>query len=775
MADIHFTENVVKHKWKVLLFTLLLFLACASGVTKLGFEVDGRVFFGPDNPMLKALDDFEATFNRENGIIVALEPNDGDVFTRETLSAIRELTNRFWLMPYASRSTSIANYQHTYVDGDDLIVEDLIPYEIQDIKNLTAEELEKIKSIALNELSLINSAVSEDGSTAIVFALTYVPEDNSNYAIDMTEFAYEVIKDFEKEYPNITFYVTGGAAMDVAFAEQSERDMSFLTPLMFLIMVVFIYIFLRSFSATISIVLVMIFSVFTAMGLAGHSGIALTGASGMAPVIILTLAVADAIHVLSNMFREMVFENRNKDEALIHSLKINFKPIFITSLTTAIGFLSMNFSDSPPFNDLGNIAATGVMAAFVYSVTFLPAFMSIMPASPSDSGLYSKHLTTHLADFVFTHEKKLFYGGIIIIPLMIFGVTKLVFDDNFTEYLDKKSPVRIATEYTEKEMVGLDLLEYAISAEEEGGINEPEYLENVEKFVNFWRDKEEVTKVSTITDVYKRLNKTMHGDDPAYYKIPESRELAAQFLLLYEFSLPMGLDLFNSINPRHDTTRITVYVDADTVRLRELGSDGDKWLKDNLPEEYFTPATGLSYLFAFISKRNIDTMMAGTIGALILISIILIIALKNLKIGLLSLIPNLVPAFCAFGLWGYFIGEVGLAVAVVAAISIGIVVDDTVHLLSKYMYYHDNYGHIDGKDHRREAIRFAFDKVGNAIIITSVVIAIGFSVMAFSGFKVNSSMGILTAMSVVLALFADLLFLPTLLMKLGRLNGKSNH
>lgn len=761
----HYTENVLKYRVPVIIISLAFVIVSSMGMGRLTMESDGRIFFGPDNPMLKALDDFEATFNRENGVIFAIDRKDGgDIFNIETIGLIKELTDLSWEMPFVSRVDSMTNFQHTEVEGDELLIGDLVEDELQD---LTIFELQKIKAVALKDPLLQDTFVSSDGLTTAVIATSYAPTDKPNYVRDMSSYAYGKIAELELKYPGHNFYITGGAPFDDAFAEQSEKDMSTLTPFMFLMMVVFIYLFLHSFTATISVLLVMVFSVVTAMGLAGWAGLAITSPSAMAPIIIFTLAVADSIHILSNMFREMVFEGRSKYDALVHSMKINFRPVFITSLTTAIGFLSMNFSDAPPFHDLGNIAAVGVMAAFVYSVTFLPAFVSFLPASPSARGLYSKTFTSNLAEFVISHENKIFYSSIIIIAILIAGVTKLTFDDNFAEYFDESNKIRIATEYTEDKLIGLDVLEYAIRTNEDGGINEPEYLNHVESFVNFWRAKEEISDVYSVTDIYKRLNKVMNEDKAEFYKIPDERNLAAQYLLLYEMGLPFGMDLNNRINQAHNVTRITVYVDADTVRLRELAIEGDQWLKKNLPEELFTPATGLSLLFAYISKRNIEAMLVGTIGALVLISFILIIALKSFKMGMISLVPNLVPAFCAFGLWGFVYGEVGLAVAVVTAISIGIVVDDTVHLLTKYMAFD-----FSGSDNPSEdAIRFAFARVGNAIIITSVVIAVGFGIMALSGFKVNSSMGILTASAVVFALLADLLFLPTLLMKLGRLNG----
>ncbi|MCK5917424.1 MAG: MMPL family transporter [Cocleimonas sp.] len=262
--------------------------------------------------------------------------------------------------------------------------------------------------------------------------------------------------------------------------------------------------------------------------------------------------------------------------------------------------------------------------------------------------------------------------------------------------------------------------------------------------------------VATFADTMKRLNQNMNQNDPAMYKVPKSSNLAAQYLLLYEMSLPYGMDLNNRIDVDKASTRLTVILQRTSAkRLRDLDEDARAWMKSNLPEHMFSYGTGLSVVFAHISKRNIDTMLKGISLALILISLILIFALRSLKYGLISLIPNLFPAILAFGLWGYIDGQIGLAVAVVAAISLGIVVDDTVHFLTKYLR-----ARKEKKLSAEDAVRYSFHTVGVAIVVTSMA---GFAVLTLSGFYVNYSMGVLTVIAILFALITDFFFLPPLL------------
>jgi hypothetical protein len=273
--------------------------------------------------------------------------------------------------------------------------------------------------------------------------------------------------------------------------------------------------------------------------------------------------------------------------------------------------------------------------------------------------------------------------------------------------------------------------------------------------------------VSSLSDTMKRLNMNLHGDDPAWYRIPQSRELAAQYLLLYEMSLPYGLDLNNQINVDKSATKLDVSIRSissnGTIALEERAQ---RWLEKNAPATMQAHGASPSIMFSHIGARNIRSMLWGTTAALVLISVILIFALRSLRIGLISLVPNLVPAAMAFGLWGLLVGQVGLALSVVAGMTLGIVVDDTVHFLSKYLRARREEG-LSPED----AVRYAFHTVGTALWTTSVVLIAGFLVLTWSPFEINSGMGLLTAITIGLALVADFLLLPTLLMTLDKREG----
>jgi len=508
--------------------------------------------------------------------------------------------------------------------------------------------------------------------------------------------------------------------------------------------------------------LVVALSILAAMGTAGWLGIKLTPPSVSAPTLILTLAVADCIHFLVSLYIG-VRRGSEKHAAIVESLRINFMPIFLTSVTTAIGFLSMNFSDAPPFRDLGNITAIGVLFAFFLAVTFLPAFAALMPIrakKPIDGRVT---MMDKLSNFVTGNHRTLFFTMLVIMVSCAAFVPKNELNDVFVHYFDKSLPFRAETDRVTEKLSGMYIVDYSLDSKEEGGISDPAFLQQIETFVDFLETQPGIQHVSTFTETVRRLNRSMHADDEAYYKLPEDRELTAQLQLMYEMSLPYGLDLNNQINFDKSATRVTATMRTmSTQEVLALESRVTRWMAENTPD-IATLGSGPTTMFSHIGMRNIVSMLTGTSIALVLISLILVFALRSIKFGLISLIPNITPALMAFGIWGVTKGEVGLAVSVVVAMTLGIVVDDTIHFLSKYLRAKREQGM-----ETEAAIRYAFNTVGIALLVTTIVLVAGFLVIAQSNFLVNSQMGLLTALTIAIALIVDFLFLPPLLMYLDR-------
>ena len=719
---------------------------------------DARVFFSKDNPHLLALEQLENTYAKLENLLFILAPQDGEVFTRETLEAVEWLTEKSWQTPYSTRVDSISNFQHTSAHGDDLVVQNLIQNAVQ----FTDEDISMVREIALDRPALVGNLLSRESHVTAVEVLVIKPEKSLQEVPEIMMFARDLREQFQAKYPDIDIYINGSVAINMAFAEVPLQELGILLPLMLLFILVIIGISTRTIWGTIATFLVIVMSVFIALGAAGWAGAVLVPSSEIAPIIILTLSVAHIVHILASM-RLSMQDGMGKHDALVEALRINMSPVFITSITTTIGFMCMNFSDAPPFRLLGNIVATGVVVTFALSVTLLPALVAILPARVAQVSGVGSRAMDGLANFVVHYREKLFWGTGAAILFLALGILNIDLDDNFLKYFDSSVELRVTSDFTESNLNGLQKLQYSVRASDEGGVSDPKYLTKLEAFGRWVKAQPKVTHVAAVPEVFKRLNESMNGDNPDFYRLPEERDLAAQYLLLYEMSLPYGLDLNNVINVQKSATQLIVSVaEISSKEIRQLDERAQIWLSNNMPEAH-APGTGLSVVFSHISGRNINSMLAGSITALVVISMILIFALRSLKMGFISLIPNLLPAAMAFGLWGYVHSNVGLAIAIVLAMTLGIVVDDTVHFLSKYLRARREHG-MDTV----EATRYAFRTVGVALCITSITLVVGFGALAISSFKVNSDMGLLSGVTIVFALVADFLFLPPLLMKLDR-------
>jgi predicted RND superfamily exporter protein len=751
---------IVNHPWLVILITLMIVVPAVYSIKhNIKFTTNYRVFFGHDNPQLLAFDELEKVYTKNDNVMFIVTPKDGNVFTPETLHFIQKLTEEAWQVPYSIRVDSISNFQHTEAHGDDLIVGDLVPPD----QELDPPTIAKIREIALNEPFLVNRIISPKGHVTGVNVTVQLPGvDDSKEVPEVTAYARDLEKRMEAEYPNIDIRLNGQVLMNNAFSEASQNDMRSLVMISFVLMLVTLAFLIKSVSGTIATFFVIIFSILVALGTGLFIGFPITPPSAATPIIILTIAIANSVHILVTFLQKMRI-GMTKKAAMVESLRINMQPVFLASATTAIGFLSMNFSEVPPFVHLGNMVAFGVIASFVFAVFLLPAVVTHLPVRAKPKPNSKSHaVMTVFGDFVVRRRKPLMWGMLALILLLVAFIPRNELNDIFVHYFDDSIQFRRDADYFVENLSGLYLIDYSLESGEPGGISDPTFLQQVEKFTQWYRQQPETIHVNSISDTMKRLNKNMHGDDPKWYRIPQERNLAAQYLLLYEMSLPYGLDLNNQINIDKSATRFTVSLKTiSTNQLLELEQRAQKWLNANAPAIKQAQGSGSSVMFSHIGKRNIKTMLVGTTLALVMISMILIVALRSFKIGFISLLPNLAPAAMGFGLWGLLVGEVGLSLSVVAGMTLGIVVDDTVHFLSKYL-------RARREDHLSapEAVRYAFTTVGMALLTTSIVLVVGFLVLSQSSFQLNSGMGTLTAIVIAFALMADFLFLPPLLMKL---------
>jgi hypothetical protein len=739
---------------------VLLVAAVGAGARRLTMNADYKVFFSKRNPQLAAFEALQTTYTKDDNILIALEPADGDVFSRATLAAIESLVAESWRVPFATRVDAITNFQVTRADGDNLFVEDLV----QGAATLSDAELATVRTTALAEPQLVRRLVSSRGDITALNITLRLPGERIGEEFAAINAVRAKLAAFRQRHPDVRVYVSGVAMLFAGFSEAMQRDMASLVPLTFLAALLVVGMATRSVTGTAGTMMVVVLAIVPAMGAAGYLGIQFTAPIASVPTMIMTLGVADSVHILSAAQRAMA-RGLNKRDALRESLGLNTVPVILTGATTAVGFLSMNFSEVPPFRDLGNMTAIGVLAACALSLTALPTLLLLLPFSTA------RHdETTRQAAFLgrvgrviaARHRLVLVGGGALALAASMLAMRNEL-NDEFVKYLDSRIEFRRDTDYLGQRLTGIYTIEYSVGAGRSGGITDPAYLALLEDFRGWLEAQPNVTHVSAFDEVAKRINRAMHGDSAAYYRLPENAAEAAQYLLLYEMSLPYGLDLNNQINVDKSATRVVATVDnLPSERLIALTEAGEAWLRERGSASAATHGISMPLIFAHLVRRQIRSMLTGTVWSVLLIAGLLTLVLRSARYGAISVVAIAVPIVAAFGIWALAKGQITGGLAIVAGMTLGIIDDDVVHFISKYRVAVEE--HALGA---REAVRLALSTAGWDLTVTSAALIAGFLVLSQSSFGLFFDLAKLTAITIAISLLFNLVFLPALLVWLA--------
>ncbi|HIO20931.1 MAG TPA: RND family transporter [Nitrospirales bacterium] len=759
-----YAQRLLRFPWVFISASLLLFGLGAAGIPNTGFNASYRVFFGPDNPQLRAFDDFQAIYVQDDNVAVVIHHPNKPVFSNEVLASVRSLTAALWKTQYVTRVDSVTNYQHTQVMEDDLLVDDLIS-----ALPLTDESLHEKQQVALAEPSINGLLLSSDAEVTQVNARVLFPSlvENPNVASDIYGAVEQLVTHEQALHPDIDYRITGIVATNHAFAKTPENEMRTMLPIMIGLTILALALLVRSTWGVILPLFVVLFSIVFTLGVSGHFRILLTPVSLAFPQILLAIAIAYSVHIVVSYTR-LRRAGSNREDAVRVTILKNLTPIFLTAVTTSIGFLSMTLNEVPPVQHLGILVGVGVLFTFVISVTFLPALLAVCPCGvkPMPATLSSAHpqqeWTVSLGRFVVENHRGLFYGLLFIVAGSSIFIARLELDNNPLNYFKIGTWHREATEFVDANLTGVTFTDYSLQSGQPNGITNPAFLAKVEAFTKYVSAIPEVAHVNSIVPVMKRLNKNLHADNPAYYQLPETQELAAQYLLLYTMSLPFGLDLTNQINVDYSSTRVTATMHkVSGKRHMEILDQVDGWVEANMPEVN-TQGVGTWVMFTFLSQRVIHGMINSLMLALILITIVCVVTFRSLRLGLISLIPNALPILLTFGVWGMLGDHIDFAVSIVATAALGVIIDDTIHLLVRYQRGREN-----GKQ-RGQAFQHALHDVGHALLFTSIILVVGFGLFLLSDFRINSSMGAMISLSIAFALAFDFLCLPGILMKFDK-------
>jgi len=752
-------EKLVNFRLTAFILSLLVMLGMSAGIAKMQFSADYRIFFSESDPYFKAFEELEDKYTSSVSVVFLIAPHEGNIYTEDNLQILKWITEKGWHVPLSTRVDSLANFQHTYSVGDELVVEDLIPEKMV----LTDSNIDNVRNVAQNDLSVVNRLVSKDGKAASVIVTINLPEERDptlafQEVIEGSRGVNEIVSEFKMQYPKCDIKITGIVGNNYAFKQVAMSDMMILMPLLVVVIIGLIGVLTRSVSNTLVTLIIMNMSVVSTIGIVSHFDLLINNISGIAPMIVMTLAIAECVHLLS-YYSDRLREGFSKEEAMKKSLESNFVAIFLTSFTTSIGFLGMNTSDSPPYVELGNISALGISIAYLLCHLMLPQLaIWFSKASTKSEKTRTTKFNRPLVDFVLRNYRQVF--AITIVASLIvsaFAFLNELNDDNIG-YFKRGVDIRDATDFAEEKGFPIGVLEYSIDSGHSGGVNNIEYLKKVESFVEWLKIQPEISNVHSYIHVIKTLNKAMNDNQKEQYRLPETTELASQYSLLYEMSLPMGMDVNNFVDTKKSSLRIVAQVPMMKAKANiALDERIQTWLKQNYPGLTYTSSSPM-LMFAHVGQRNINSMILGTVTSTAIICFCMMLGLGSIRIGLMALLPNIFPSAIMLGLWGVFVGEVNLGVAIVFTVTTGIIVDDTIHLFTKYAE-----GVKKGMT-TEDAIRYSFDHAGKGVFITTAVLCSGFAVLMFSGFMINVTLGIMVSMTIAIALLFDVVFMPAVLM-----------
>jgi uncharacterized protein len=758
---IQYARAVTLRPWTVLVASLLLVASLSAGLSSLTFRSDSRVFFGQDNPDLIALEQFEATYGRDDTLLFVVGARDKDLFTPRRLAAINELTDAAWAMPDVKRVDSVTNFQRARAVGDDVEIDQLA----RSGDPLTEVDARRLKSEAAREPLLIGRLLSPDARLGLVAVnFRFDPATASDQGEKAMAAGQQLARQFSERHPDLEVGLSGSIALDHAFVEASSFDGSVLLPLMLVVLLAIILFVLRSAAGSLATLCVITLGTMSALGTAALLGVPLSSPSVIAPNIILTIACCDCIHIVSGMMR-LRAQGLSRREAVEEVLAECWWPVTLTTITTSIGFLSLAFSPVPPFAHLGVIVALGSVLTWLLTVTFLPALLCILPWKASSRSLPAENVSIRVAGLVMRRPRQVLAGVLLVATMLTAFAFTNKLDDRYVRYFDQGYDFRQATDRLNEHLGGFYAIEYSLDSGEQDGIARPDYLAQVDRFSNWLRQQPGVTHVHGLPDVLKTVNRAMNGGGADQYRLAGDREITAQHLALYEMSLPFGTDLKNQITADKRRSRLTVNLDdVSTASMAKLEARAQEWARRNTPLiAASAKGTGTSLLFAHIGNRNIEEMLKGVFTGVLVVWVIFVIAFRSIPLSIIGTIANFVPSLATLGVWAIINGEVGMAVAAVASVTFGVVVDDTIHMLTTYSRLRREEGFT-----AQEAVRRAFEIVGPGMIAMTLALSAGFACLAFSGFQINSWMGMMAAATILAAVLFDLLFIPSVLLIFDR-------
>ena len=748
-----FAEKIIQYRYLSILFCLVLLIASFRGVGGIAFSPDMEQFFPEDYPISENHAHIEDTFYSSDSVIIAIGVDEGTVFNPRILNLIEEITDKAWSTPHSIRVDSLSNFSFVRAEVDDLIVEPFIEESLE----WDQKKINERSTLIEKEEQAYGTILSKDKKTTFINISIDAPREDveKEYAESM-EHIFAFMDPLKKEYPEADMRYAGIVYIEYLSPLIVKAEMPILIPTLLFVILLSLFILLRNVVAVISSLVVIVFSVVTAVGILGHFNSTVSQPFLMVPILVATLAVADCVHLFNVYFQSKL--EKNAKDSIIKSLRLNLEPLLLTSLTTSIGFLCLNLAPIPALRVVANGIVIGVVAAFVFSIFFLAPLMSFFNVKASSQIENQTKLSKRVGQFSLKNRKKIIW----LVPLfsaflMSFIPLNETKDNPMEFYSERFTSVAEDTKWLAKRLGGTFLVTYEYVSEDL--VSDPEYLRQLDEFTTWLENQDEVLSVNSLSKIIKNLNRTLNGDDQSWYVIPQDSELVAQYLFFYEMSLPFGLDLTSTINQERTSTKVTVSLkEIDSKAFIEFYDRVDDYASLSIVSGNLSGGGGTRSVMAFMGMLLAEQLMYALIIGFIVITLAIALFYRSLSAGLITAIPNILPIGVAFGIWGIFSSNVSMLVSLGIGCTLGIVVDFSVHFLSKYLYARRSLSLS-----AEESVLYAFETVGFPLTIMTVSLCMGFAVLFLASFMPLRGFAGITMISFVAALIIDLLLFPAVL------------
>ena len=772
---------------KVLILVFILISILGYFAPKIVINTSTESFLHDTDPTLLSYEKFRDQFGRDDMIIIALHPKN--VFDIEFLKVLKtlheDLENN---VPLVAEVTSLINARNTRGDGDTLIVEKLFETFPE-----SENELETIKKRAIDNELYKNLLLSEDQrfTTIIIRTSCYsgdITEGNElGDFVDGTEPAgiindgspkkyltdsenNKVIREIEKivkkyDLDNAEVHIAGSPVVADYLKRSMVRDMKTYLRIAILTIVILLFIMFRRISGIVMPIVIILLTLLSTIGVMASQGTELKLSAQILPSFLLAVGVADSVHVLALFYRHLN-QSGNKKDAILYAFSRSGLAIFMTSITTTVGLLSFSTAEVAPVADIGVYCAIGIMFALFYTILLIPAFIAIFPVQAkkalqqnSDTLAFDHRVFNKIANLTTTRPYMVITLFLAIVVICLYGASQIKIEHVHMKWLPEDNPARAGNELIDAELKGSTSLEVVVDTQSENGILNPDILNGLDKstevFGQYNAKEFSAGKAWSITTVLKETNQALHENDPAYYSIPQDRDLIAQEFLLFENSGSDDLEKYT--DSLFSKARFTIKVPfVDAMAYTDFITDVKMHFISMFPDAKIE-ITGLVPLVAGVISSAIKSMQKSYLYTIIVISFMMILLIGNIKIGVISMIPNLTPVVGMLGIMGWLGLPMDLFSMFVGSIAIGLSVDDTIHFMHHFNKYYEETGTV------KISVEETLKTAGRAMSVTSITLSLAFFMFMLSDMNNISNFGLLTGITIIMAWLSDFFLAPALM------------